>query len=132
MSARKAQTIESVVKPDKTLGVEILRRSEIPSPTGRGRIAKMPELTVVKEVVLPALRVIEENGGLSAAEEGFGINLDADITRKEAAKLGIKDLASSFFRWLSTQLENQKLKSKVEIIRRAKGKKVFLVGPVED
>jgi len=132
MSARKAQTIESFVKPDKTLGVEVLRRSDIPSPTGRGRIAKMPELTVVKEVVLPALRVIEQNGGLSVAEEGFGINLDAEITRKEAKQLGIKDLASSFFRWLSTQLVNHNLKNKVEIIRRSKGTRVFLVGPVEE
>jgi len=131
MSARKAH-IESVVKTDTRLGIEVLRRSDIPSPTGRGRIAKMPELTVVKEVVLPALKMIEANGGLSVAEEGFGINLDAEITRKEAKQLGIKDLASSFFRWLSTQLENHNLKNKVEIIRRSKGSRIFVVGPVED
>jgi len=131
MSARKAQTIESVVRPDKNLGVELFRRSDIPSPMGRGRIAKIPELTVVKEVVLPALAAISENG-LSVAEVGFGINLDVETTKREAKQLGLKDLASSFFRWLTHQLKNNKLDTKVEIIRRSKGNKVFLVGPVEE
>jgi len=101
--------------------------SEIPSPVGRGRYALVPKLTIAK-ALNESLEEIAKNG-LGVSEEACGFNLTAPATVKEAQKLGLKNLAISFFTYVRKQLEHYKLTDKVEIVRREGGKKLYLTGP---
>jgi len=118
--------LRSVITPNADLGIEILKRSEIPSPKGRGRIKLVPQLSVSK-VLHESLENIAKNG-IGISEEAAGFNLMAPITVKEAEKIGLKNVAVSFFVYVKKQLEEYQLTDKVTIIRREGGKKLYLAG----
>jgi len=122
--------LKSVISPNAEFGIEILSRSAIPSPTGRGRLPLVPQLTIAR-TLHEALEAISKNG-IGIAEEACGFNLEAPATRKEAEKLGLKKLTSSFASYVRKQLEEFKLTDKVEIVRREGGKKLYLTGPAAD
>jgi len=122
--------LKSIISPNEDYGIEILTRSAIPTPTGRGRLALVPQLTIAK-TLHEALQAISKNG-IGIAEEACGFNLEAPATRKEAAQLGLKKLTSSFAAYVRKQLEEFKLTDKVEIVRREGGKKLYLTGPAAD
>lgn len=130
MTPKSKVAIKNLFKTDEEFGIEILKRSDIPSPQGRGRLALIPQLTIAK-VLHKSLESIAENG-IGVSEEVCGFNLEAPATQKEAAKLGIKKIASSFASFVKKQLEEYKLTGKVEVIRREGGKKLYIVGPQVD
>ncbi len=122
--------LSTLIHADKEFGIEILKRSDIPSPTGRGRLALIPRLTIAK-VLHQSLEAIAENG-IGVSEEACGFNLEAPATQKEAAKLGIKKLSSSFASFVKKQLKEYKLTDKVDVVRRDGGKKLYITGPQAD
>lgn len=126
----KKEGLKSVISDNEEFGIELLKREDIPSPLGRGRYALVPKLTIAK-VLEEALTKIAENG-IGISEEACGFNLTAPATVKEAQKLGLKNLAISFFTYVRHQIEHHKLKEKVEITRREGGKKIYITGPSAD
>lgn len=130
MTPKAKQGIRNLFESDEEFGIEILKRSEIPSPTGRGRSALIPQLTIAK-VLHKSLEEIAKSG-IGVSEEACGFNLESPATQKEAAKLGIKKIAGSFASFVKKQLIMYKLTDKVEVIRREGGKRLYLVGPQAD
>lgn len=126
----KEKGLKSVISENEEFGIELLKRSEIPSPLGRGRYALVPKLTIAK-ALNESLQTIAKNG-IGISEEACGFNLLAPATVKEAEKLGLKNLAMSFFTYVRKQLEIYKLTEKVEIVRREGGKKIYITGPSTD
>ncbi len=55
------QTLKDVAKSNSNYGIEILKRSEIPSPKNRGRSARVMQLTVAKKLI-DVLQEIKDRG----------------------------------------------------------------------
>lgn len=126
MSPKKKMDLSKVIKSDDEFGI-MVGTNIIPSPLGRGRIAKIPQLTIAKHLDEALKKVAEEGAGVS--EEVMGFDLEAPGTKKEAKKLGLKNVGMSFFKYVLDQLKNYNLQEKLEVVRREGGKKVFLRGP---
>lgn len=129
MSPKKKTNLHDLIKADDNFGI-MVGKDIIPSPLGRGRIAKVPQLTIAKALDTALKQIAEEGIGIS--EEKAGFNLEAPGTAKEAKKLGLKNVAMSFFTYAMKQVEHYNLKEKVEIVRRESGKKVYIRGPHAD
>lgn len=121
-------TLKSLIKPDDEFGFMVMKKEEVPAIAGRGRLSLISQLTAAKRLKI-ALASMQENG-VGISEEVFGIDLNAPGTKKEAAKLGIKGLAQSFF--LFVKHETEPFKNQVRVTRRDKGYKIFLLGPEVD
>jgi hypothetical protein len=115
------QTLRDIARANASLGIEIVKRSEIPSPKNRGRSARVAKLTIAKK--LTDILVEIKDNGIGVSEEAFGLNLEAPATQKEAKDLGIKKLAGSFFAWVNRQIKEMNLTEEISVVRREGGKK---------
>ena len=127
MSPRTKQLFSNVIEPDEDFGIMVIKKSDIPIPKGRGRIALIPQLTVAKALD-KALKSAAENG-VGVSEEVCGFDLTAPGTVKEATKLKLKNVAVAFFSYIMKELEHYNLKDKITVVRREEGKQIYLQGP---
>ncbi len=74
--------LKSIISPNEDYGIEILTRSAIPTPTGRGRLALVPQLTIAKTLKLTSSFAAYVRKQL----EEFKLTDKVEIVRREGGK----------------------------------------------